>query len=112
MYSARPASEVGGACPANSFSLILRSSPGKTACKMSETQPAGFPLHFAETGDLRSSAEKLGQAVEKEVELVPAGLTTTLKYFDYKHGIYRDAVQKYEIFCQNVSGLLSHFTRY
>jgi len=71
-----------------------------------------FPLHFAETGDLRSSAEKLGQAVEKEVEIVPAGFTTTLKYFDYKHGIYRDAVQKYEIFCQNVSGLLSHFTRY
>jgi hypothetical protein len=116
MYSsAKSASEVGGAGPANSFSaghLILRSSSGRTACKMSETQPAGFPLHFAETGDLRSSAEKLGQAVEKEVELVPAGFTTTLKYFDYKHAIYRDTVQKYEIFCQNVSGLLSHFTRY
>jgi hypothetical protein len=114
--SARSASEVGGAGPANSFSAghltILRSSSGRTACKMSEIQPAGFPLHFAETGDLRSAAEKLGQAVEREVELVPAGFTTTLKYFDYKNAIYRDTVQKYEIFYQNVGSFLSHFTRY
>jgi len=79
---------------------------------MAETPPAEFPLHFAETGDLRSVAETLGQAVEKEVELVPARPTTTLKYFDYRKPIYRDTVQKYEIFCQNVSSLLSHYTRY
>jgi hypothetical protein len=57
-----------------------------------------MPLHFAETGDLRSSAEKLGQAVEK-LNWSQLVLPTTLKYFDYKQAIYRDAVQKYEIFC-------------
>jgi len=79
---------------------------------MSQTQPAELPLRFTETGDLRSSAEKLWQAVEKEVDLVRAGVTTTLKYFDYEDVAYVDTVEKYETFYKDVSGPLSHFTGY
>lgn len=92
--------------------LIPRSASDRTACTMSQTQPAELPLHFTETCDLRSSAEKLGQAVEMEVGVVPAGATTTLKYFDYKHGAYVDTVQEYERFYKDVSGPISHFTGY
>jgi len=114
LHSAGAASEVGGAGPANNFPagryLILRSASDRTVCTMSQTQPTELPLHFTETGDLQSSAQTLGKTVEKEVEVVPAGATTTLRYFDYGHAAYVDTVQKYESFYKDQSSSIYELT--
>ena len=110
LHIAGVASEVGRATIF--LQVVISFSDQPPTCTMSQTQPAEFLLHFAETGDLQSSAERLGKAVEKEVEIVPAGATTALKYFDYRHAAYVETVQKYESFYKDVSSLLSHFTGY
>lgn len=71
--------------------------------KMASTK---LPRSFPPTESLRTSAERLGEAIQEAVAAIPSNYTGTLKYSNFV-----DVVAAYESFYEEVNGSILHIVR-